>query len=100
MNVIGLPDSHCMFLFLSMSMAPSLKESINYKKKRNSRNRPPVISPVLGVDRPQDDLDEVVLRLVQDVSQVGSVLVASLLSVEVGLVVAAECHYEINVKGG
>lgn len=29
-KVIGLPDNHCMFLFLSMSIAPSL-EGVNKK---------------------------------------------------------------------
>ena len=92
MKVMGLPESHCMFLFLSMSIAPSLEGVNKTQKKRNSRNHQPVVGPILGVDGPQDDLDEVVLRLVQDISQVGSVLVASLLSVEVGLVVAAVDH--------
>ena len=50
----------------------------------------PVVSPVLGVDDSQDALDEIILRCVEDVSQVASDLVTLLLRPEVVLVVAGE----------
>ena len=50
----------------------------------------PVVGSVLGVDHSQDALDEVVLRPVQDVGQVGPGLVTFLLRPEVILVVAGE----------
>ena len=50
----------------------------------------PIVRSILGVDHPQDALDEVILRRVQDIRQVGPGLVTFLLGPEVVLVVAGE----------